>query len=524
MSRRLPHGSRLLALLASLALLLVAGCGSGTKAPSSSAPGPDPATVAPASAAAYAQAIVRPGGDMKAGVLAAARKVSRVQDPGAALRRLLDRSSRADHVRFSRDVEPWLGQRVGAFLLLSSGRPDGAVALAIADRSAFAAAYARLRQSDLHPAGSYRGVAYTEEPGGQHGDDFVVGSTYAAPVGDFYVVGTLAGLRAAIDAQRGSSLADDARFKDAVAGVPANALAFAYADPRAIVAGLGDLSGKAPANARGMLARLARSGPAVASLTATADRIALEASVDAQLVRALKASTSKPVSAGQLPGDSWLALATPPLGPAIESALDSAGAHGAAATQVRRSTGLDLDKDLLNPLGGLALFVRGESLLDIGGGVLLQMTNDASAQLLLTRLQAIVAGGLHIAPQPLSLAGARGFQVAVPQLPQPIVALARGDKLAAGYGASSAQDLLAPRQRLDASPTGKAAIATLGDGYTPSFVLVVPPLVSLLRSLDALQVAHLESVVPYLQAYRSLALGTKRDGGRVSVRIVAALR
>jgi len=517
MARRLPHGSRLVALLASLALLLLAGCGSSGSATSGS-PGPDPATVAPASASVYVQAIVRPSGDMKAGVLAAARKVARIADPGAALRRALD-SDRSGGVVFSRDVEPWLGRRVGVFVLLDAARlrhPDFAVVAAIADRGAFDAAHARILKHDMHPAGSYRGIAYAQE-----GSDR---TAYAAPVGDVFVIGTLAGLRAAIDAEHGANLAADARFKDAVAGVPTDALAFAYADPRAIVAALAGGTGPASATARRALAQVGRSGPLVASLSASADQIAIEASGDAQLLSALNASTSTPLSAGQLPGDAWLALATPPLGPAIRRVLDSAGVHGLAAAQVRRRTGLDLDKDLLDPLGGLALFVRGESPLDIGVGVLLQMTDAAAARLLTTRLEAIVAGGLHLAPRPLSLSDARGFQVDVPQLPQPIVVLARGDKLAAGYATASALDLLAPRQRLDASPTGKAAIATLGDGYTPSLVLVVPPLVALLRSLDGLQVTHLSAVVPYLEAYRSLALGTKRDGNRVSVRLVAALR
>jgi len=163
MARRLPLGSPLLALLASLVLLAAAGCGSSTSTSSSSDLGPDPATVAPANASIYAQAIVRPSGDMKADVLAAARKVSRLQDPGAMLRRLLDRSGRADSFRFSRDIEPWLGQRVGGFLLLneSGGRPDWAVALTIANRGAFDAALPRMRKaSHEQPAGSYRGVEY----------------------------------------------------------------------------------------------------------------------------------------------------------------------------------------------------------------------------------------------------------------------------------------------------------------------------------------------------------------------------
>jgi len=512
MARRLPHGSRLLALVA----LLAAGCGGAGTTPAGS--GPDPATVTPADAAVFFQATVRPSGAQRAGVLAAARKVTLMQDPGAALRRLLDRSlGSSNGVSYSRDVEPWLGQRIGGFVRFDGPdprHPDYAIAAAIADRGAFDAALPRLRKAGHErAAGSYRGVAYAHDPSDR---------TYDAPVGDFYVGGTLAGLRAAIDAHAGSSLAGAGSFKDAAGRVPGDALAFVYADPSTLLAALGRGRSVPPA-ARRALAAVAAAGPVVASLTASADQIALDASGGLPAGAAASGSSAQ-VSAGQLPGDAWLAVATPPLGPLVKAALQSAGVHDMAAAQVRARLGLDLDRDLLNPLGGLAVFARGESVLDLGGGVLLQMTSAAAAQLLATRLEAIAAAGLHVAPQPLTLAGAHGFQLAVPQVPQPIVVLAKDSRLAVGYAASSAQDLLAPRQRFDASPAGKAALATLGDGYAASFVLVVPPFAALLRSLAELQVARLSPVLPYLAAYRSLAIGTKRDGGRISVRIVAALR
>lgn len=514
MSRRLPHGARLLALAALLIALVAAGCG-GSDSTSSSSEGPDPATVAPAETAVYGQATVRPEGDMKAGVVAAARKVLLVDDPGAELSGLLDESATGDTV-FSRDVEPWLGQTIGGFLLMPSDRsadPDWAIAIAIADRSAFDDALPRLRRGQ-HEAGSYRGVAYDQDDT----DD-----TYGASVGDFYVGGTLAGLRAAIDASKGSSLADDSRFTDAVGDVPDDALAFAYADPKAILEAAGSLE-DAPADARKALSRLSDGDPVTASLTATADEIAIEASGGGDVTEALDSDSDAEVTVGQLPGDAWLALATPPLGPLIRNALAGAGVHDEAAAEVQQGVGLDLDRDLLEPLGGLGVFVRGGSPLDIGGGALLQMTDAAAAQRLLTRIEAIVGAGLNAPTRPLAVSGARGFQVQIPQSPQPIVVLAKGDRLAAGYAASSAQDLLDPQQRFDESSDGKAAIDTLGDGFTPSFVLIVPPLAGLLRSLDQLQVADLSSVLPYVDAYRSLAIGTKRDGDRTSVRIVAALR
>lgn len=516
LDRRLPHGARIVAPLALLLtmILLLAACGSGDDDPSpTSGAGPDPATVAPASAALYGEVTVRPSGEMKEGVEAAARKALRVEDLGAELARLLDESGESEDVRFSRDIEPWLGQRIGGFLLMprdGAEEPDWAVAVAIADQRAFDDAQPRLRR-EQREAGTYRGVTYDVDEDG---------TEYGAEVGDFYVGGSLAGLRAAIDASRGDSLADAERFTAAIEEVPDDALAFAYADPEAVGEAL-EQAPDVPPGSRRTLARLAEGDPVVASLTATADEIAIEGSGQTPLDDA--ASSDAEVTVGQLPGDAWLALATPPLGPIIRDALDAAGARDEAAATVRGNLGLDLDRDLLAPLGGLGAFVRGESVLDMGGGLLLQLTDDAAARRLLTRLQNILSfTGVPV--RPAAAGGARGFQVQIPQSPQPIVVLAQGDKLAAGYAASSAVDLLDPQQRFDESDDGTAAIETLGDGFEPSFVLIVPPLAGLLRSLDQLEVADLASVVPYVEAYRSLAIGTKRDGDRTTVRLVAALR
>jgi hypothetical protein len=514
MSRRLPLGACLLVLLA----LVAAGCGDADTAPTSTGDH-DLATVVPPDAAVYGQAILRPSGGMRDGVEAAARKVLNVDDPGAELHRLIDRgladSDLPGPPTYARDIEPWLGDRVGVFVLPDEGdEPVVGLVAAVEDRDALEQELKRLRDAGkLRAGGSASGVSYDvtsdDEPVGVLGDDYLL---FASSQDAF---------RAAVEASNGSSLADADRFTDVIGDVPDDALAFAYVDAKSLI-DAADGMPDVPANARKALARLAGAGAVVASLTANADEIAIEGSAAIQLGSDDGADAK--VSVGQLPGDAWLALATPPIGPLVRRALDGAGVHEQAAAQVRASLGLDLDRDLLNPLGGLGLFVRGASPLDIGGGALLQMTDAASAQRLLTRIEAIVGAGAGLPTRPLSISGARGFQLQIAQSPQPIVVLAKGDRVAAGYAASSAQDLLDPQQRFDESSGGKAAIATLGDGYTPSLVLIVPPIASLLRALDELQVADLSSVVPYVNAYRSLAIGTKRDGDRTSMRIVAALR
>lgn len=523
-ARRSPLGSRVLALLAALvatfALLVVAGCGGSGDEASSSDAAPDPATLAPAGAAVYGEVTVRPSGDMKDDVVAAARKVLRVQDPGAELRRLLDQDSGPGEVLFSRDIEPWLGERVGGFFLMPakpSDDADGALVFAVRDRDALEDAIPRLRRDGQRRAGTYRGVEYDK--------DIEESDTYAAPVGDFYVLGTLRGLRAAIDVSKdGDGIAETARFEDATGDVPADALAFFYVDPRALAETL-ESAPNVPRAAERTLARLADSAPVTGHITATADEIAFEATADDQLFgEAVETDSEAEVSVGQLPGDSWLALATPPLGRTIRQALDGAGLLEMASAQVRAELGFDLDRDLLRPLGALGLFARGTNPLDIGGGALLQMTDAAAAERLLTRIQAIVGAATGSPTRSVELAGARGFEVQIPQSPQPIVVLAKGDRIAAGYAASSARDLLDPAQRFDESSGGKAAIATLGDGYTPSVVVLVSPLADLLGALDELEVADLSKVLPYVRPYRSLAIGTKHDGDRATTRVVAALR
>lgn len=508
--RRLPHGMRLVALLALIAavVLAIAGCGSASSGSAST--GPSPATVVPADAIAYVQATVRPSGAAKDDLEAAARKVLHTQDPSAKAEQLIDDalagSGLPGSFTYARDVEPWLGDRVAFYVRIDarSAGPDAGLVVAVTDRDALEQELQRLRDAgELRRGGVVEGVPFdvsSEETVGIV-DDFLV------------VADSREGFRAAIDAARGEGLADVARFSDELDRVPDDALAFFWGDPRALAAAqsLGET-----------FSRAVRGGASIASLTANADEIALEISGPSGLLD--DDSSDAEVTVGQLPGDAWLALATPPLGPLIKTVLDSAGVHDQAAQEAGFALGLDLDRDLLDPLGGLGLFVRGGSLLDIGGGVLLQMTDAASAQRLLTRIEAIVRAGSGLPTRSLSIDGARGFEVQVPQSPQPIVVLAKDDRIAAGYAASSAQDLLEPQQRFDESSAGKAAIETLGEGYTPELVMIVPPLAGLLRSLDELQVADLSSVLPYVEAYRSLAAGTTRDGDRTTLRIVAALR
>src|SRR5919199_1613088 len=80
--------------------------------------GATPAALVPASAPLYAEAVL--GGDSKeqSDAQAALARILRTSDPRGELVRLFDRGN----VDFARDVEPWLGHRVGAAALGFGGR------------------------------------------------------------------------------------------------------------------------------------------------------------------------------------------------------------------------------------------------------------------------------------------------------------------------------------------------------------------------------------------------------------------
>lgn len=133
-----------------------------------------------------------------------------------------------------------------------------------------------------------------------------------------------------------------------------------------------------------------------------------------------------------------------------------------------------------------------------------------------------MVGALGVPARPVS--GGTGFEVSVPDLPQPIVVQAQDDKVAIGLGGPSTRDALDPRESFADSESGKAVLDTLGDGYEPSFALVLGPMLQLVRAVGADSDPEFQEALPYLTAYRSIAAGTKRADGRATVRIVAGLQ
>lgn len=517
--RRATYARGRAALLAALTLALaclLAACG-GKEESSGSAS--DPAAVAPADTAVYAEVRLRLDDDAADGVATALRRVTLIGDPIGELRRSLeDEVSSEGDWSFARDIEPWLGDRAGVFVLQAPGDPelddpDVGVVLTVDDEDAAADAMARLAEDDEDrpTRGTYEGTDYLAD----ETDD-----TWVGIVDGYFVLGTEAGFRAAVDAARGDDLGASDRYDEALDAVPDDALAFAYVDTEAFLPAITATADLDDPFVRRSLDQLRDAGAATLALTANADEVALEISGDDEAL-GVSENGGGEVSIDDLPGDAWAALATPPLGPAIRQAVEQAGEYDEAARQLQAAAGLDLDRDVLGWLGGVAAFVRGTAPLELGGGIVIGSADAAASRRLVTRIERMV-GAFGVSPRPVG--GGTGFEVAVPDLPQPIAVIAQGDKVAIGLGAPSARDALDPGESFAGSGDGKAVLDTLGEGFQPSFALVLGPMLQLVRAVGADSDPDVREALPYLSAYRSIAAGTKRADGKATVRIVAGLQ
>jgi hypothetical protein len=194
------------------------------------------------------------------------------------------------------------------------------------------------------------------------------------------------------------------------------------------------------------------------------------------------------------------------------------GGEQALNDQVRQATGLDLDKDLLSWIGDVALFVHGDSKDTIGGGALIQSKDPATSKATLTKIAAAIArdgGGTRVADA--QIAGAEGFQLQDDSLPKPVYFIQAGDKVAITYGEEAAKSALGGGGGLTDAPEYKRATAGLGEGYSPSLYLAMPPILDVAESFGAGGDDYAKAK-PYLTILDYVIAGTTKDGGKVTSR------
>jgi Protein of unknown function (DUF3352) len=494
---------------------VLAGCGGdgGTSAPA----GPDPATLVPADTPLFAEGVVRPEGDRKEALDSALSKLLATDDPGAFVVEQLDEALAGSDagLTYQDDIEPWLGEQAGIFLETFTEDADGAAVIATTDPQAADQAIEKAAAADEEPERrhSYEGVDYLLDRGG----------TAAGVVGDFLVAGTENAFRDAVDASKGGSLAESGDFKAQLDRAPDDRVGFVYADPRAILDALrksGQVSSAEVSSAGPRLEALL-SQPVTASVSATSDQLALQASA---ATGAAPAPQESPLLR-DFPEDVWLAFAVADAGQTYGRLLDQIrSGPGSGYPPLGAGLAFDLATQVTRWAGDIGGFVGGTSLFGLSGALVLETSDgDASAQTL-DQLRRALGNDPAVSVEPLTDAGEHGFSLTPSGAPIQFQVSQRGDKVVAGL-ADSVNDVFSPSATLGDTDAFNSAVDALGEDFAPITFIDFVPLFQLVDSfLQTQGDPDYRSAKPHLDHLDYFVLGGRRDGDRTEVRMVLGLR
>lgn len=507
---------------------LLAGCGGD-----SASGGDGPAGAVPRDAAVYFEATVRPEGALREDALTAAGKVLGTPDPSARIEQLVGEllaGSDGPKLDYARDVEPWLGDKVGFWVAGGGSDPHedarGAAILSATDTEAAQAAIDRAVESsgERFAERSYEGVDYkVDENGGA-----------AGVVEDFAVVGSEAELKRTVDALEGSAaLASDDRYTDAMGELEAERLAHFYFDTKALI----DQAVRRDPEAASQLEQLRRVlpidrlGPVAGAFTADGERLAVDSVTSAaggelfSRFGALTGTGSTPLL-GELPGDSWVALGSPKLGDTAKRLYEQfAGAFGGAAIaqRLRSELGIDLEQDVFSWIGDVAFFARGTSPKAVDGGAVIEVLDEERARSAFGKLIGVLQTRAGVTARPASVPGAEtAFELRRPGMPKPVVAARSPDRVVIAYGAGAATAALSPGEKLAGGEAFGEARELLGDGYEPGFLLSMPSVVELVAAISG-DDPGFERAGRYLEAFTVLASAGKIEDDRARSRFAAGL-
>lgn len=494
---------RLLLTVTALLVALAVGCGGDSSSSSSG-----PASLVPAGAPVYAEADLHPSGEQQAAVNSIIEKFPGEGSAGERIRGLLEKAFSESDVglSYAKDIEPWLGDRAGFFVSsLGSGSDlSGAAIVATGDEDAAKAAVDKAKGGR---DASYKGHDYRA-----FGDDAVAGV-----VDGWVVIGTESAFKAAVDtAEGGNSLDDDDKFQDAIDDAADDRLGFVYVDTPSLAKRLQGAG--APV---GPFADVFKD-PVVATVNATAQGVRIESKLPKSFSEAIPFFGEGGELAGDLPADSWLALSVPNLGDTLKGVFSAFSANGAGvgalSKQLEAATGIDIQRDVLSWMGDASLFVRGTSVAQLNGALVIETKDEAASGRFIDTVAGLVRNAGRVTRSP------GGYTLRTSGLPQPIHLFQRDGKVVLAYGDAAARDALDPAQRLGDSQAYKDAQDALGGGYDLAFFLSFPQIVQLVDSTGAGDDETWLNIKPYLEPLGAIAAGGKKDGDEVRSALGVSVR
>ena len=502
------------ALLAALAALIIAGCGGGG---GSSSGGTDPATVMPADAPVFISATVRPEGETKTNIEALAQKIAGVDDLGELIVEELENSASEDgeELDFEKEIDPWLGDEAGIFLQEYESEDFegyGAAIQASDEDEASSFVDKQVESSDeVAEDGSYEGVDFKVQE-----DETTIG------VFDGLVVFAEdeAIFKSMVDATNGENLAGEASYGDATADV--------FVDIGALI---DEAGGGIDANTQVFLDSLGiepDEATAVASAIPGSDQVEIDLSSNLSGENPPSGDASELL--GTLPGSAVGALASAEFGKRFNEGIDQIdkeGIPGSVPPNKLKSTlkeaGIDLEA-IAGSIGDVGLYVTGNSEKTLAGALVLETEEESEAKNTVSNL------GLFLRKAGVSgvsavNGGASGFSIRTPELGrQPIVVVAKGSRIAIGYGLASVGSAFQESGKtLADSAAFKDATSALGSTPIAAFVNG-PSALNLATALMPAGDEGFEEAKPYLQKIEYLALGSEASGDLATAKLIVGLK
>jgi hypothetical protein len=488
------------------AIALAAGCGNDSASSSGAA------SLAPAGSLVYGEATLRPEGDQRAAIDDLLAKFPGEGSAGDRIGRLMAKAfAESDSgLSYKEDIEPWLGDEAAFFVSsIDAGGEDADAAVLVATEDEAATVDAVEKDGDVRKTD-------------HRGHDLYVASDdkgAAAVVDGWLVLGNPGGVRTAIDTvEGGETIEDDDSYKQTLEDAPEERLGFMYVNTPGFFRQLQEMPGAA---ALGQFRQIFEE-PVLVTANADDAGVRFEATLPASLTRAFPIVAEGSGTAGELPADSWLAFAQPDLGQTIEGYLDLAGGavggREVIQQQLKAATGLDIERDVISWMGDWGAFVRGTSVPELDGAVVIETKDEAASGRFIDAIARLAREnaepGMRVLPLELD-GGGEGVTVRSPDLPKPAHLFQRDGKVVAAYGDEAARDAVDPSETLAGSPAYTQAEEALGGDYAISFFLAIEPILALAESEGASSDEDWRKVEPYLEPLGALVGGARTDGDKL---------
>ncbi len=483
----------------------------------------------------YGNLFLRPSNDQKMALDDLLQKFPQVKSTDDALNKLielLDDQLGKDGLSYEEDVEPWLGDQIGGYLMPGGTPelPNFGVLVESKDDEALRDFIHRVQEEEDPGAPiverEYRGTTYElveDEPGSP---SFVI-------IDGFFVGGTEDAVKATIDASEGDSLQESEKFLDAIEVLRDDWLGLFYADSSALFSLIQEDPQMTPED-RAVFENLDLGDlpPWAGVAYVTSDSIGFESSGGSPTEGPFAgfSSFTGPGLLLSLPAESWAALGVPNLGGLATELLGLfAEVPGFNRAQVESAftseTGLDLEDDVLSWMGDAGIFVQGTNLQELGGGLVIESKDPSkTAALLDTAQRMLTEEGLQ--PGPASEGDLEGFSLQAPGMPAPVYFLGR-DRLVISYGQSATEQAIQPEQRLADAEGFAPAKDALGSDFDAGFFVDLDTAQALAESVmvfsDQSDPTYQEQIKPYLEPFGYIVSGSREEGDDVVRRLVVGV-